>query len=83
MVFYDLVLNNAHSGLLNRHFGKRNTRLVGRRGSRKKYFVDLLLRIAGINALSLLHGKKGLLKLFDSVDNFPFVGHLFLSLKIT
>ena len=52
VILYHLVLDNAHSRLLNSHFCQRQTRAVGCGGGGKKNPVDLLLREQGKFSLS-------------------------------
>ena len=44
VVLNHLVFHHAHAGLLDRHFGQRNTRLVGRHRRLKEDVIHLFLR---------------------------------------
>ena len=67
MVLYNLILNNAHSGLLNRHFRQRNTLLVRSHGRGAENLIDLLLRIGRESALRVSDSLQSLFELFHAV----------------
>ena len=74
VVFYYLVLDHAHAGLLHRHLRKRYPRAVGGYGGGLEYLIYLFLRIGGELALRRPHPfKKGLEALgsvYDGVFHF-------------
>ena len=75
VVLDNLILYDAHTGLLDRTLGKRNSRLVSRACRRKEDLVYLLLCVGGEDALRLsdaLDRAKKTVVVFHNVVNFVF-----------
>ena len=73
VVLDDLVLHHTHAGLLDRHLGQRNARLVGRHRRFKEDVIHLLLRERRKLALRLAHEGHALLKRFHTVNRSTFL----------
>ena len=74
MVFDDLVLHDAHAGLLARHLRQRDAGLVGRHRCGKKDFVHLLLGIGCKFLLGFAHFLHALLQRLHGIDDRIFSG---------
>ena len=77
VVLYDLVLNYAHAGLLNRHLCKRYSRLICGGSGGEENFIYLLLGVSRKLLLCLFERSESGLECFNAVDDFSFVVHDF------
>ena len=68
VVLNHLVFHHAHAGLLDRHFGQRNTRLVGRHRRLEEDVIHLFLREFRKFPLCLAHEGHALLKRFHGIN---------------
>ena len=68
VVLNHLVFHHAHAGLLDRHFGQRNTRLIGRHRRLKEDVIHLFLREFRKFPLCLAHESHALLKRFHRIN---------------
>ncbi len=68
VVLDHLVLDDAHAGLFDRHFGKGNTLLVGRDRRRAENRIDLFLGVGGVDLL----GRADLLEHFLHFGRITF-----------
>ena len=73
VVFDYLVFDDAHSGFLNRHFGKGNTSLVRSDGGSLKNLVHLFLRVGREYALSRFDSCDRRFQRFYAVDYLSFI----------
>lgn len=76
MVLDDLVLHDAHAGLLDRLLGQRDAGLVRGHGGLEEDLVDLLLVEGGVLCLGDAHLVEGRLQGVDAVDGLDGVEDL-------
>ena len=82
VVLDNLIFNDAHSRFFYRHFGKRDSLLIGSGRGSQEDFVDLLLRIFGKYLLSGSYSVQSLFKLLRAVNDFVVChSHLLLNNK--
>lgn len=55
VILDNLILHNAHAGFLHCHFGKRQSGMVCRKGSRTKDPIHLFLRVGRKDLLCTAH----------------------------
>ena len=76
VVFDYLIFHDAHAGLFNRHFGKRDSCLVGCGSGGKEDLIYLFLCVGGKNRLCLSYFCQLLLQRFNAVhDSISFLVH--------
>ena len=73
VVLDDLVLHDAHAGLLDCQLGERDARLIGGDGGSPENGVHLLLRVTGVECLRLAHAADGCFQRVHAVNNRSFL----------
>ncbi len=75
VVLDDLVLDDPHAGLLDRHGGEGDALIIGCDRSRAEYGVDLLLGVGGVSLLGSLDALDEGGEFFLAFKGFCCLGH--------